>query len=133
MRGSKATGVPFKASSDSAPVMSATFANRSAASKARPPTEVIACVPLSSASPSLASSTSGAMRAHEVDLQFAQVVLRNRHVGEFAEACVDAIDDFAALDDLFDEAASPFDAGPRPFSKRDRYAVSHACGSFKCQ
>ena len=63
MRSSKATGVPFNASSDIAPATSARCASRSARCSARPPTAPIACVPFRSARPSLTSSCSGSMPA----------------------------------------------------------------------
>ena len=58
-RRSKAAGVPLSASRLIAPATSATRDRRLARRSASPPTACIACVPLSSASPSFACSSTG--------------------------------------------------------------------------
>ena len=47
------------------------------------------------------------VRAHQVDLQFANLVADNAHVAELAHAGGDGVGDFVAGDDLIDHGARP--------------------------
>ena len=100
MRGSKARGVPRSPSMVMAQIRSADSASVSASRSCRPPTESMACVPLTSEMPSLDASTMGWIPARRrasapgsagaVELGFAFADEHQRDVGERREIATGA-------------------------------------------
>jgi hypothetical protein len=72
----------------------------------------------------------GRMAAEQVQLQGAQGVVRDPHIGERSEAGVDAVDGFVALGLARDHSARRIDARPRGLGETDRTIVVRDCGDI---
>src|SRR5439155_18247291 len=57
------------------------------------------------------------MRTDQVDLKLTKFFSRDRDIGKRTKAGVDAVDDFATRDDVFNKAAGPLYAGSRSGGK----------------
>ncbi len=74
------------------------------------------------------------VRAHQVDLQFANLVAGDAHVAQFADAGGDGIGDLVAGDDLVDDGARPVDRLARVGSEKHGAALDrHFAHRFERQ